>query len=90
MCFSIDTNKIHREKYIIILITKNGFPTYVLKKQREYLNDDMLYNVYNHHFIISPYGNGIDYGRTWMALQLGCIPIIPYHICFKNLRKNYP
>ena len=61
------------------------------KKTGKYLNDDIfMHNVYNHHFIISPFGNGIDCGRTWMALQLGCIPILPYHIGFKEFAKELP
>ena len=47
-------------------------------------------NVYNHHFVICPFGNGIDCGRTWLTLQLGCIPVMPYHYCFKDWADNLP
>lgn len=36
----------------------------------EYLND-----LYNHPFVISPEGNGIDTVRTWECLYMGTIPI---------------
>jgi hypothetical protein len=31
--------------------------------------------VYNHKFVISPEGNGIDTVRTWECLYMGTIPI---------------
>lgn len=34
-----------------------------------------FYNVYNHKFVISPEGNGIDTHRTWECLYMGTIPI---------------
>ena len=32
-------------------------------------------NIYNHKFVISPEGNGIDTHRTWECLYMGTIPI---------------
>jgi hypothetical protein len=91
MCFSIETNKNHREKVYNYFNNKNWVSNLCFKKTGKYLNDDIfMHNVYNHHFIISPFGNGIDCGRTWMALQLGCIPILPYHIGFKEFAKELP
>ncbi len=36
---------------------------------------DYITNVYNHKFVISPEGNGIDTHRTWESLYMGTIPI---------------
>ena len=35
--------------------------------------------MYNHKFVFSPLGGGVDCGRTWQALYLGTIPIVPRH-----------
>jgi hypothetical protein len=37
--------------------------------------ESYLDNIYNHKFVISPRGNGIDTHRTWECLYLGTIPI---------------
>jgi hypothetical protein len=37
---------------------------------------DFIENCYNHPFVISPPGNGIDCHRTWEALYMGAIPIV--------------
>ena len=37
---------------------------------------DYISNVYNHCFVISPQGNGIDCHRTWETLYMGSIPIV--------------
>ena len=37
--------------------------------------DVYLDNIYNHKFVLSPQGNGIDTHRTWECLYLGTIPI---------------
>jgi len=37
--------------------------------------DEYLDNVYNHKFVFSPEGNGIDTHRTWECLHVGTIPI---------------
>lgn len=47
----------------------------------KYFRDEDWYNTYlrdmfNHKFVISPRGNGIDTHRTWEALYLGSIPIM--------------
>ena len=51
-------------------------------RQTEYYNDFERYyrDIYNHKFIFSPLGNGVDCGRTWQALYLGTIPIVPSHV----------
>jgi len=37
--------------------------------------EEYLDNVYNHQFVLSPRGNGIDTHRTWECLYMGTIPI---------------
>ena len=37
-------------------------------------------SMYNHKYVVSPLGNGVDCGRVWQAIYLGTIPIIPRHI----------
>ena len=37
--------------------------------------DGYIDNLYNHNFIISPEGNGIDCPRTWECMYMGTIPI---------------
>lgn len=50
---------------------KSGF----FNKMEEYYK-----NIYNHKYIVSPLGNGVDCGRVWQSIYLGAIPIIPRHI----------
>ena len=37
-------------------------------------------NLYDHKYVVSPLGNGVDCGRVWQAIYLGSIPIIPRHL----------
>jgi hypothetical protein len=41
---------------------------------------DYYDEIFNHKFIMSPLGNGLDCGRNWQALYVGTIPIVPRHI----------
>tara|TARA_R110000823_G_scaffold224841_5_gene352753 strand:- start:5493 stop:6365 length:873 start_codon:yes stop_codon:yes gene_type:complete len=51
------------------------------KKTRYYNNVKNDYmDLYNHKFCIAPLGNGVDCGRTWQAIYLNTIPIIPRHL----------
>jgi hypothetical protein len=91
MCFNIETNKDHRGKVYEYFDNKYWVTNLCSKKTQKYLNDDIFINMcYNHKFVISPFGNGIDCGRTYMSLQVGTIPIIPYHICFEEFEKHLP
>ena len=36
--------------------------------------------LYEHKFVVSPLGNGVDCGRVWQAICLGTIPIVPHHL----------
>ncbi len=91
MCFSIGTNPNHRKQVYDYFDNKKWVTNLCKEKTGEYLNDEIFHkNIYNHSFVISPYGNGIDCGRTWMTIQLGAIPIMPYHYCFLEWSKNLP
>jgi hypothetical protein len=91
MCFNIDTNFTHRSEVYNHFNNKSWVTNLSKIKTGKYLDDNIfMENVYNHKFVISPYGNGIDCGRTWMTLQLGCIPIMKYNYCFKEWAKNLP
>lgn len=37
--------------------------------------EEYFSNIYNHHFVFCPEGNGIDTHRTWETLYCGSIPI---------------
>jgi hypothetical protein len=37
--------------------------------------DNYLNNIYNHKYVLSPRGNGIDTHRTWETLYVNSIPI---------------
>lgn len=91
MCFTLDTNLNHRKRIYDYFSKKNWVTNLCKENTGKYLNDDIFMdNVYNHHFVISPLGNGIDCGRTWTTLQLGSIPIIPYLEVFEDWEKNLP
>ena len=42
--------------------------------------------IYNHKFILCPWGAGIDTHRLWMSLYLGSIPITKYHETYYHFR----
>ena len=91
MCFSIETHTSHRKQVYDYFNNKPWVTNLCKQKTNKYLDDDkFMENIYNHKFVICPFGNGIDCGRTWIVLQLGSIPILPYHICFKEWANNLP
>lgn len=91
MCFNINTNLEHRTEVYNHFDNKMWVTNLSEMKTGERLDDDLfMENVFNHNFVISPYGNGIDCGRTWMTIQLGSIPVMQYHYCFKEWAKKLP
>ena len=42
--------------------------------------------IYNHKFILCPWGNGVDTHRLWMSLYLGSIPVTKDHPTYQNYR----
>ena len=55
---------LHREPWVTVERGRNGLGF-----------DAYLDNIYNHKFVLSPRGNGIDTVRTWECLYMGVIPI---------------
>ncbi len=91
MCFSIETNASHRREVYDYFKNKSWTTNLCKENTGKYLEDELfMKNIYNHYFTISPFGNGIDCGRTWSILQMGGIPIIPYHYAFEKWAENLP
>lgn len=51
---------------------------------------EYIYNMSQHKFVLSPYGNGIDCHRTWEALYLGVIPIVNKSFIAESICKYIP
>jgi len=43
------------------------------------LKEEYYEELYNHKFVVSPLGGGVDCGRVWQAICLGTIPIVFNH-----------
>jgi len=70
MSHNISTNpKARKVPYEIL-----GEKPWVTSRKREFF-DDYLDNMYNHTFMVSPTGGGIDCVRTWECLYMGTYPI---------------
>lgn len=71
-------------KYWISELSKNGIHTEIKKTTySEHIN-----NLKRSYFCISPRGNGIDCHRTWEALYLDCIPIVPEHLIYNKFSNK--
>ena len=46
--------------------------------------------IYDHEFVFSPEGNGIDCGRTWASIQLGSIPVVKKSIITEYVKDKMP
>jgi len=69
---NINTNKLERiEPYKLL---DNDWTTLHMGANGQNF-DTYLDNIYNHKFVLSPRGNGIDTHRKWEALYLNTIPI---------------
>ena len=65
MCFSLETNYNHRKEVYEYLKNMSWISNLCKFNTNKYLNDeDFITNCYNHDFVICPFGNGIDCGRT--------------------------
>lgn len=72
-------------------------PIYDMLQNKEYVTieygkngsnyDNYLYNLYNHHFMICPEGNGIGVHQPWEALYVNTIPIEKKNINNSNWRE---
>ena len=49
--------------------------------------DEYAINIQKSHFVLAPWGNGIDTHRIWEALYLGSIPITKYHKTFESIKE---
>jgi hypothetical protein len=70
MCHTIDTNFKERK----VLYEMFDETPWITTHRKEFF-DDYLDNLYNHTFMISPAGNGLDTVRTWECLYMGTYPI---------------
>jgi len=73
MNFSVLTNKIEREVPKQLFEHEEWVTAYFGQNGGNY--DNYIDDVYNHRFVFSPTGNGLDTHRTWEALYLNTIPI---------------
>ena len=88
MDFGIHTNPTHRRQVYNYFkdkswVTKKpcDIPLGEYQKSAHFNKIDKYYeNIYNHKYVISPLGNGVDCGRVWQSIYLGAIPIVPRHI----------
>lgn len=71
MNFTPDTSFSERTKVFHMFKDKS----YVTKKSK-IPHADFARDVYNHSFVLSPRGNGVDCIRTWESIYLGSIPIV--------------
>lgn len=88
MDFGIHTNPTHRREIYDYFkdkewVTKKpcDIPIHEYEKSSFFNQMENYYaSMYNHKYVVSPLGNGVDCGRVWQAIYLGTIPIIPRHI----------
>lgn len=69
--YTIDNLRSHRSEILNLFSGKS----YVTQKNRVSFNE-YIDDVYNHQFVLSPEGNGLDCHRTWECLYMGTIPIV--------------
>jgi hypothetical protein len=74
MSHSIATNPAIRKR-IYDIYEGESWITSARGSNRPNLFDEYLDNIYNHKFVISPQGNGLDTHRTWECLYVDTIPI---------------
>lgn len=85
--FSISTNPRHRREVYNFFKQKEwvdfrkcSYPAGCPHTCDHWLSIEQYLNeIYNHKIIICPLGNGVDTGRFWYSLYLGCIPLVPNH-----------
>ena len=94
MNFGIWTNPPHRKPIYHFLKDKPWVTTSVCdiapsaySSSEGFVTVEEYYNnLYNHKFTISPLGNGLDCGRVWQAIYVGCIPVVPFHLNIESYR----
>lgn len=78
MNHNISTNLKERKPPYDVLNNKHFVTTELRSNGIDYEN--YINKIYNHKFVISPEGNGIDCHRTWEVLYLKSIPILKKNI----------
>lgn len=89
MNHTISTNPAVRSPLYDLFGGKSYF-TSVKNKNNGIDFDDYLYNIYNHKFVLSPEGNGVDTHRTWECLYMGTIPIVKRNFNNRYLEGKLP
>ena len=74
MNHSIKTNPAKRQS-LYDIFTKEKWVTSNMKGIGYMMFERYIHQMYNHRFVFSPEGNGIDTIRTWECLYMGTIPI---------------
>lgn len=90
--FSLNTNPQERKMCYDYLKDKNFSSNYISGETHDRkLSEEQFYQIMSQHrFVMSPPGNGIDCGRTWGALQIGCIPIAQESVLVNYLKQYAP
>tara|TARA_Y100001938_G_C8061926_1_gene417829 strand:- start:233 stop:1126 length:894 start_codon:yes stop_codon:yes gene_type:complete len=92
MAFSLNTNYSSRsevykyfkdESYVTNLCSEDN-------SKKVLSEEEFCQEIYNHKFVFSPEGNGIDCGRTWVTIQLGSIPIVKRSILTEYVEDKLP
>ena len=86
--FGIHTNPKHRQEVYNYFKDKEwvtqkpcDIPLHEYEKSNHFNQMEQYYrSIYNHKYVVSPLGNGLDCGRVWQSIYLGTIPIIPRHL----------
>tara|TARA_R100000005_G_C4999171_1_gene205867 strand:+ start:2920 stop:3816 length:897 start_codon:yes stop_codon:yes gene_type:complete len=76
-------NKFKNEKYVTNLCSTDS-------SKKCLTEDQFCREIYNHKFVFSPEGNGIDCGRTWVSIQLGSIPIVKRSVITEYVEDKLP
>lgn len=81
--FNPNTNAIHRNVVLEKFIKEDWAKVDLFNVPI----DEYASNIQKSHFVLAPWGNGIDTHRIWEALYLGSIPITKYHKTFKSIKE---
>ena len=79
-----ENNNLQERKNVTEYFKEKSWVTY---KQHGISFPDYIDNCYNHKFVVSPPGNGIDCHRTWETLYLGGIPIVKSSVLIDSFRS---
>jgi len=92
LSFSLNTNYGSR-KHAYNYFKENGFVANYCSEDssnRLLTEAEFCRKINQYQFVFSPPGNGIDCGRTWVALQLGSIPVVHSSILTEKYRDKLP